>query len=138
MRLQARYKKMTLFLDCFFIGKDVQVILHGGESHIGAVALAEPRPSLADDTKCSSTASVLAVSGHKEDMIARQAALYLARNLDVRVCVSCGIHFDALRPEDRIQLEKMALALCKECVKRYENTFAASSETVEETLQESK
>jgi hypothetical protein len=82
------------------IGTDVLVWIYGGEKpHIGAVAAAQPRPSLADPARTSATASVLAYVGHKEDDLAKHAAETLAAALGTRVVVSAGIHWDKLSPE---------------------------------------
>lgn len=79
----------------FRIGEDVLVSIYGGEKpHIGAVAAAQPRPSLADPARSSATASVLAYVGHKEDEVAKRAAERLAALLGTRVVVTAGIHWD--------------------------------------------
>lgn len=79
------------------LGADVLVYIWGGERpHIGAVAAAQPRPSLADPDKTSATASVLTYVGHKEDQVAREAALALAARLNTNVVVTAGIHWDGL------------------------------------------
>jgi hypothetical protein len=51
-------------------------------------------PSLSQPGHLSSTASVVSVPGHKEDQIARSAALQLARALNSTVAVSVGLHVD--------------------------------------------
>lgn len=76
-------------------GKDLNICFAGGDTfHIGACALAVPRPSLSDATAISSSASVLCVTGHKEDELARSAALKLSARFNTRVSVSCGLHID--------------------------------------------
>lgn len=71
------------------------VHLFGGEKpHVGAVALAVPRPSLKGTGQTSSTASVLTVVGHKDDELARPVALFLAARLKVPVVVVAGVHVD--------------------------------------------
>lgn len=75
-------------------GTDIAVIIAGGtRQHIGAVALAEPRKSLAHDG-VSATASVLCLTGHKEDLWARSAALEIAASCQATTVVSVGIHID--------------------------------------------
>ena len=82
-----------LRLHCLRMGDDLCLTLSGGEQeHIGAVAVALPRPSLADPARTSATASVITLPGHKEDMLARELALKVAAALNVAVCVVCGIH----------------------------------------------
>lgn len=82
-------------------GNDINVCCGGGDTyHIGAVALAVPRPSLADAFKVSASASVLCVTSHKEDEIARMASLRLATKFNARVSVACGLHIDNATQED--------------------------------------
>ena len=101
--------RVNISLAAVFMGNDLNISLYGGDApHIGAVALAQPRPSLQNAQQASSTCSVLAITGHKEDELARALALDLAKKLEVTVCVACGIHLDKISP-DEIGL---ALAIC--------------------------
>lgn len=82
-------------------GKDYNICIGGGDTyHIGAVALGIPRPSLADAERVSASASVLCVTSHKEDEVARTAALRMATLLNTRVVVTCGLHIDNASSED--------------------------------------
>lgn len=82
-------------------GKDLVVVIKGGTRyHIGAVALAIPRPSLADPEQISASASVLCVTGHKEDELARIISLQIASALNCVVTVIAGIHIDAANVTD--------------------------------------
>ena len=86
-----------------WIGPDLLVAIWGGEKpHIGAVAMAQPRPSLKDPEVTSSTASVFSYVGHKEDELAKATAEILAATLETNVIVTAGIHWDNL-PENGIQ-----------------------------------
>ena len=82
------------------IGDDMLVAIWGGEKpHIGAVAVAQPRPSLRDPEVTSSSASVICRVGHKEDDLVKAAAEILAAALETYVVVTGGIHWDDLAPE---------------------------------------
>jgi hypothetical protein len=82
------------------IGSDLLIAIWGGEKpHIGAVAVAQPRPSLKDPAVTSSSASVICLLGHKEDELAKAAAEILAAALKTQVVVTAGIHWDNLAPE---------------------------------------
>jgi hypothetical protein len=82
------------------IGSDLLVAIWGGEKpHIGAVAVAQPRPSLKDPAVMSSSASVICLVGHKEDELAKAAAEILAAALKTQVVVTAGIHWNNLAPE---------------------------------------
>jgi len=90
------------------MGEDICLILSGGDQeHIGAVAVAQPRPSLADPARMSATASVITLPGHKEDMLARELSLKVAGTLNVAACVICGIHIRHPTPD---MLEEMIVA----------------------------
>ena len=83
-----------------FIGDDVLVAIWGGEKpHIGAVAFAQPRPSLKDPEATSATASVICALSHKEDDLVKAVAEILAAALNTRVVVTGGIHWDNLDGE---------------------------------------
>ncbi len=86
------------------IGPDILVYVWGGERpHIGAVAAAQPRPSLADPSKTSATASVLSYVGHKEDGVAKEMAEAISARFKTNAVVTAGIHWDDL-PADGIQI----------------------------------
>lgn len=103
--LELSAKGVTVKLNAAFIGEDLLVWLSGGVAHIGAVALAVPRQGLRDGDKVSADASIMTVGGHKEDLLARKIALALAAKLNVKVCVSAGLHWDAATPA-RIEMAK--------------------------------
>jgi hypothetical protein len=95
----------TYDLEAFgqWIGQDLLVAIWGGDQpHIGALAMAQPRPSLKDPEITSSTVSVFCVLGHKEDELAKAVAEILAATLNTQVVVTAGIHWDHI-PQDGIQ-----------------------------------
>lgn len=91
--------QVTFFLQAHSIGADLMVSITAGQAHIGAVALATPRPSLSQPQTTSADAHVLTLSGHKEDLLARAAALKLCAAMGVPVCLSCGIHISHFQPQ---------------------------------------
>ena len=96
------------------IGADLLVAVWGGERpHIGAVAAAQPRPSLEDPRRLSATASVFCYVGHKEDQLAREAALAIAAAVNSAVVVTAGIHWDNLDEDGIDQVVKNSRALIK-------------------------
>ncbi|MGB4643436.1 MAG: hypothetical protein WBI76_05405 [Dethiobacteria bacterium] len=86
-------------------GPDLVVIFGGGEKyHIGASALSIPRESFASKNSPSASASVLCVTGHKDDELARAAALKLAAKYSCTVNVIVGLHINRATIEDIDQL----------------------------------
>ena len=79
------------------VGEDLLTCLWGGtEPHIGAVAVALPRPSLADPSVTSATSSVFTLLGHKEDQLVKVVSDRLSARLNKNVIVAAGIHWDHL------------------------------------------
>ncbi|HJX37174.1 MAG TPA: proteasome assembly chaperone 4 family protein [Anaerolineae bacterium] len=79
------------------LGEDLLACLWGGtKPHIGAIALALPRPSINDPAITSCTASVLTMLGHKEDGVVKSVAQKLSARLNKNVVVTAGIHWDHL------------------------------------------
>jgi len=78
------------------IGDDILVAIWGGRSHIGAVGIAQPRPSLQGKGKISATASVFCFLGHKEDLVVKEAAERVSSALNANVVVTAGIHWDGI------------------------------------------
>jgi len=78
------------------IGDDILVAMWGGRSHIGAVGIAQPRPSLKDRDKTSATASVFCFLGHKEDLLAKEAAERISSALNANAVVTAGMHWDEI------------------------------------------
>jgi CheY-like chemotaxis protein len=97
LEFKIRTEKGSYDLEAFAkdIGRDFLVAIWGGEKpHIGAVAMAQPRPSLKDQGRISATASVFCYLGHKEDIIAKDAAEKISSALNTNVTVTAGIHWD--------------------------------------------
>jgi hypothetical protein len=96
------------------IGSDVLVVLTGGRAHIGAVAVAQPRPSIKDEKKISSTSSVFTYVGHKEDVVAKAMSEELSRELSRKVVVAAGIHWDGLKKKDI----ELVVEICRKITKK--------------------
>jgi len=82
------------------VGDDLLVAIWGGEKpHIGAVSVAQSRPSLKNPDAMSATASVICFPAHKEDELAKAVSEVLSAVLDTRVVVTAGIHWDNISKE---------------------------------------
>jgi gallate decarboxylase subunit D len=84
----------------FELGDDLLVIVTGGAAHIGAVAMATPRASLADPRLQSATSSVYTYIGHKEDLLVKLMSEEIAAKLGRKVVVLAGIHWDDMLKEE--------------------------------------
>lgn len=97
--------RLDLMAQALWVGPDLVVLVTGGElPHVGAVAVAAPRPSLADPSLTSATASVFIYPSHKEGHLAQATAELLAAKLETRVVVTAGCHWDNLDPDGITQV----------------------------------
>ncbi len=95
---------------------DLTIVVGGGRDHAGAVALAQPRPSLADPERQSATSSVLTVPGHKDDLPARQVSEQVASAIGCNVVVVAGIHYDGLTVVELKTLQELWTTLAKQII----------------------
>jgi hypothetical protein len=107
-----------------FVGNDLLVAIYGGEKpHIGAVAVAQVRPSRNDAAIPDSTVSILCLLGHKEDEIAKNAAKKLSLALNTTVTVTAGIHWDDISREGIDAVIKNSEILVDRVIAKIQNEF---------------
>lgn len=100
IRIQSEANGFPITIEVVLLGADVNISIFGGEKgHIGAVALAQPRPSLANPAMTSASTSVITLCGHKEDRLACKVAEKVAIAVKGVVSVVCGIHVDGASGE---------------------------------------
>ncbi|HOR00878.1 MAG TPA: hypothetical protein PLJ35_18850 [Anaerolineae bacterium] len=100
-------------------GAGVTIHLSGGDRpHVGAVALGVPRPSLRDPARSSATVSVLTLTGHRDDELARPLAQLAAARLRQPVVVVVGVHVDGATPEDIARLSEHTSAAAESLLKQ--------------------
>jgi len=87
-------------------GRDLVCRVHGGDTHVGSLALSEWRGGRAH-TRC------LSAVGHKEEAIARHAAHTLCAAARCHVACVAGIHFDAVSPGEIEAISADAYALAR-------------------------
>jgi hypothetical protein len=108
-----RYQEGGFLVEALWqrLGEDYLLSVWGGDPHIGAVAMAQPRPSLTDPDRMSATSSVFCYLGHKEDEVVKEVSERLAAALQAKVVVAAGLHWDDLGPEGIRQVVKNVQAL---------------------------
>jgi gallate decarboxylase subunit D len=98
------------------LGQDFLLSVWGGAAHIGAVGMAQPRPSLADPARLSASASVFCYVGHKEDDVVKEVSERLAAAWGAKVVVAAGLHWDNLTPAGIEQVKNNVLMLVKRII----------------------
>ena len=91
-KLSAGQGETLVELEYQFVGQDLQVLLTAGKAHVGAVALAVPCARTAEGVTAS--VSVMTVPGHRDNVVAGDAALRLCKALGRPVSVTAGLHID--------------------------------------------
>ena len=76
-------------LSAYNIGDDILVCIYNENAHIGAVAVGE----YSEEEKRSST-SVITRQGHKDDVVAQEAAHLISKHIKKAAGVIAGIHID--------------------------------------------
>lgn len=90
---QLSFSKLTVQVTP--LGEDYNILIWGGEKpHVGCTVLAVPRPSLTGDGSRSATASVLNVTGHKDEQICRYLAEQTAKHTGAVVACTGGFHIE--------------------------------------------
>jgi ABC-type sugar transport system substrate-binding protein len=106
--------RIALDFTSISMGDDLCVVIAGGDApHLGAVAVAQARPSLQDESRLSATTSVIALLGHKDDEIARLVAHALAAKLNKNVAVCCGIHIDRITRDELDSIDRAVNEYCQ-------------------------
>jgi gallate decarboxylase subunit D len=101
------------------LGADCLVILYGGTKlHIGALGMAQVRPSLRDPQKASATSSVFTYLGHKEDVVAKTMSEEIARRVGRNTVVAAGIHWDTFSDKDIMTITVICRELTDKIVAR--------------------
>ncbi len=110
--------RIEIVLHGHSVGQDLQVTISGGDRpHIGAVAVSYQHPGLKDPGRPEVTTSVICLPGHKEDMLARNAAHRIAADTGLTTSVSCGIHIE--------QISKQKIQTVQELVEQLLDEFVA-------------
>lgn len=90
-------------------GSGLTISLTGGDRpHVGAVGLGVPRPSRRQPGRTSATSSVLTVTGHRDDELAKPLAELAASRLGQVVVVVVGLHVNDATAEDIARLSENA------------------------------
>jgi len=101
------------------VGQDILVSIWGGtRPHIGAVAMAVPRPSLKNPKKWSATSSNFTFIGHKEDTLVKKISEKLAAQLRRNVVVTAGIHWDGITFNEIKTIQNLPQKLSDQILKK--------------------
>ncbi len=86
-----------IVVEVYLQGEDLIIRCFGGDKpHIGAIAIAIPRISMANSLRTSATTSVYALTGHKDDVIATSMARKIAAAVNKLVVAIVGIHIEGI------------------------------------------
>ncbi|MGD9577198.1 MAG: hypothetical protein AB7Y74_02970 [Syntrophorhabdus sp.] len=108
----------------FELGPDCLVILWGGtRPHVGAVGMAQVRPSLRDPNKSAASSSVFTFVGHKEDMVAKMMSEELAKRLGRNTVVVAGIHWDNLSDAEIKIITRLSQTILENIVKKFNSVL---------------
>jgi hypothetical protein len=110
IELTARDGRIDATLTARQVGEDWLVEIAGGDAHVGAAALAT-----FDAVHSRASASVLSAPGHREELVALDAARTITRHTRATVVVVAGLHY----PNIAVNEIDTARRLCRELVERF-------------------
>lgn len=106
------------------IGEDILVCVEGGNRpHIGCVVQAVPRLSLTGDGSGSATASVLNLTGHKDEYLCRKLAEKICSTFGTTTVCTGGFHIDGMSKEQIKKVMKVNEEITEEMVQGLEVYF---------------
>jgi hypothetical protein len=97
-----------LRVDVTQLGRDLLVTLVGGDDHVGAVALGGFHKR--------SYASVITVPDHRDDVIAKEAASLISKELKCSCVVIVGIHVSNASEKQVSQIVEASFTLVNELI----------------------
>ena len=96
-------------LSAYYMGRDLVVCINNENAHIGAVAIGEYAH---EEQRASS--SVITRLGHRDDVVAKQAAHSISKYTKKPVCVIAGINIVNITKEEINQVLENAQSLITE------------------------
>lgn len=121
---QRRVANSDIRISAGRIGNDILICLEGGtKPHIGCVVQAVPRPSLTGDGSGSATASVLNLTGHKDEYICRKLAEKICSKMGIVTVCTGGFHLDGIVKEQIKEVMEVAEQMSEEVLQELEKSF---------------
>jgi alpha-beta hydrolase superfamily lysophospholipase len=120
MIVEKKAGRHTIYLETKEIGNDLLIAIYGGdEHHIGGVATAYPTESHYRDATTISV-NTLTLPGHKDYVVATDAAEKICKALEVPTVVAVGIHYDKASKREIEEIISVVNVLVNEIITRYQ------------------
>lgn len=78
--------RLDISVKSLWMGRDIFILVQGGDAHIGAIALANGGEII----------STGEIPHHRELELAKYLSIFFSKKLDCCACVCMGIHYDAI------------------------------------------
>lgn len=109
IHIEKRVGRIYLYLDAYFMGEDIVVLVTGADRpHLGTItagARLEPLQTVQLQT-------------HKEFYITEEIAVQLRKNFRGNFAICCGAHLDNIKKEEISQLTEAGVQLGKELIEK--------------------
>lgn len=93
------------------MGSDIVTFIYNENAHIGAVALGEY-----DHEERRASQSVITRVGHRDDIVAQEAAHSISKHTRKPVCIIAGIHLDQITDAEISQILENTKSLVTEFI----------------------
>lgn len=118
--IQKSSGRISVELQALAMGPDLNIAITGGDRpHLGAVAISSAAQGAANHGIGYSAVTV-PLPGHREDILARWAALALSEQLSLNCIVACGIHVDGITGDEIEEVTKLVHELVATFIESYQ------------------
>ena len=122
VKIEKEVANTNLKVSAGKVGNDILICLEGGNApHIGCVVQAVPRQSLKQDGSMSATASVLNLTGHKDEFLCRKLAEKICSATGCVIVCTGGFHFDGISQAQIRDVIKVVDEVCIELIEKLNN-----------------
>ncbi|RMF96472.1 MAG: hypothetical protein D6734_03625 [Candidatus Schekmanbacteria bacterium] len=120
MKISSGKGRTKVTIEARILGNDLLISLYGGtKPHIGAVALSVTRRSLKNRKKKSASTSILTLTGHKDDLIAKSVAEKVSTELGRNVVVAAGVHIEKAKDEEILKIIEESEKCADKIIRRF-------------------
>lgn len=104
IQINKKFNRIQLNLTAFDMGKDVCIVLTGGEPHLGSVTLGSKKLST----------ETFAIGDHKEYVLTEKLGKILKKEYLGNFVLCCGIHLDNIMKEEIEDIMNLSCQMIEE------------------------
>jgi hypothetical protein len=114
IHIEKKQGRIHLILDAYFMGKDIVVMISGGDRpHLGTITAGHRLEPL----------QTVQLQNHKEFYITEEIAILLRKWFSVNFAICCGTHLDNITKEEIKIMTEMSIQLGIELIEELNKAY---------------